>query len=191
MCECISECFLDFPSRLYQSGFRYLTLEQKVNVLDRVDGDLIAQFLVDNPAVRVVDLSSGSLEEGLEWATAVAGELVVTKDICEGSRLMHSPCIRVPLRESEVHGGLIFSEQPIIIICKLDSRYKLLQQVTSGDGVSDCSSSITIGLFSFIRSVTEGTGQISSVKCIFSSSCMQTCEVYATRNLKPNEALFL
>ena len=157
-----------------------------------MDGDLIAQFLVDNPAVRIVDLSSGSLEEGLEWATAVAGELVVTKDICEGSRLMHSPCIRVALRESGVYGGQFFSEQPIIIICKLDSRYKLLlQQVTSGDGVGDCNSSITIGLFSFIRSVTEGTGQISSVKCIFSSSCMQTCEVYATRNLKPNEALFL
>ena len=82
-----------------------------------MDGDLIAQFLVDNPAVRIVDLSSGCLEDGLEWATAVAGELVVTKDICEGSRLMHRPCIRVPLRESGVHGGLIFqSNQSLLFV---------------------------------------------------------------------------
>lgn len=173
------------------TGFKFLTLEQKVDVLDRVDGDLIAQFLVDNPIVRIVDLSGGRLEDGIGWVDAVAGELVVTKEICQGAMLMQSPCIRLPLLEDGSDGsGSASLQESMFIICKLDNSYKLLLQsqqcITSG--------SMLVGLFCFMKNATERSEQTpSNVDCILSTTKVggiQMCEVYATRNLQPHESLY-
>lgn len=177
-----------------QSGFRYLSLEQKVEVLDRVDGDLIAQFLVDNPAVRIVDLSGSRLEDGVEWTAAVAGELVITKEICQGTRLMQSPYIMLPLLALGDGGdgsGLASSQEPLIIICKVGSSYKLVPQsqqcVLNG--------SIIVGLFSFIKRAIGSSEQTPTVECILSTteviSGIQMCDVYAIQNLQPNESQLL
>ena len=176
-----------------QSGFRYLSLEQKVEVLDRVDGDLIAQFLVDNPAVRIVDLSGSRLEDGVELTAAVAGELVITKETCQGTRLMQSPYIKLPLLALGDDGdgsGLASSQEPLIIICKVGSSYKLVPQS------QQCllNGSIIVGLFSFIKRAIGSSEQTPTVECILSTtevSGIQMCEVYAIQNLQPNESQLL